>query len=156
MVRALRDEEAARLAPQHGVADIERLAGPTRDGPHGSVGVEAALYRIAQESITNEVRHARGATRVSVDIHAEEGGVRLTVKDDGTAAPLRASWGFGLVGMAERAAISGGKLEAGPRDGAVPLRRSRPLSAIRDPPESLTSEPAIVLIAWNRRCRSGS
>lgn len=126
MVGALRQGEEPDLAPQRGVFDIERLADPT-DRPRVEVAlsgdlnglrpsVDAALYRLAQESITNARRHARHATRVSVSVSGEEHWVRLAVRDDGDSGPgdPRSSSGFGLVGMAERARLLGGTLEAGP------------------------------------------
>jgi len=121
MVGALRQE--ADLAPQRGVGDIHRLAG-AGGGPRVDVElvgdledvrplVGAAIYRIAQESITNAVRHARHATRIDVRVAGERDSVRLTVRDDG-AAGASAGPGYGVVGMTERAALLGGTLEAGP------------------------------------------
>ncbi len=78
--------------------------------------VAAALYRIAQEAVTNAVRHARHATRVVVHVADEGGQVRLTVRDDGEASTTaHTPSGYGLVGMAERASLLGGTLRAGPR-----------------------------------------
>jgi signal transduction histidine kinase len=127
MVGVLREGgEEPDLAPQRGVADIERLARGVGGRPRVGVdlsgdledlgpSVGAAIYRIAQESITNAVRHARRATRVDVSVAGEEDCVRLTVRDDGDASPTGRSWaGYGLVGMAERAMLLGGTLEAGP------------------------------------------
>ena len=127
LVGALRDGEDAELAPQRGVADIERLAHAPGDGPRVDVQlagdlddvrplVDAAIYRIDQESITNAVRHAHHATRIDVRVAGHDDSVRLTVRDDGDAAPSTAvrSSGYGLVGMSERAALLGGMLEAGP------------------------------------------
>jgi signal transduction histidine kinase len=127
LVGALRDGEDADLAPQRGVADIERLAHAAGDGPRVDVQlagdldglrplVGAAIYRIAQESVTNAVRHARHATRIDVRVTGHDDAVRLTVRDDGDAVPSGAgrSPGYGLVGMSERAALLGGTLEAGP------------------------------------------
>lgn len=131
MVGALRDgddgERAASRAPQPGLADLARLARhdarglvvdvELEDGLEGlRTAVQTALFRIAQESITNALRHARGASRATVRVMSRPHGVRLTVEDDGSPAARRGS-GFGLVGMAERAALLGGRLEAGPRDG---------------------------------------
>ena len=76
MVGALRDGDAAELAPQRGVADIERLA-RRRTAAASTVelsgdlddlrpAVGAAVYRLAQESITNALRHARHASRINV------------------------------------------------------------------------------------------
>lgn len=127
MVCALRQGEEPDLAPQRGVADIERLAGRVGDGPcvdvelSGPLGalrpsVEAAIYRLAQESITNAIRHARHATRVDVRVAGDDESVRLTVRDDGDRSPFGATPlpGYGLVGMTERATLLGGTLEAGP------------------------------------------
>jgi signal transduction histidine kinase len=128
MVGALRDGESAELTPQRGVADIARLV--DLPGGDGRVGVElsgdldelrpavqSALYRMAQESLTNAVRHSRRATRIEVRVVGDADCVRLTVSDDGdpASAPAgRSSAGYGLVGMKERAALLGGTFTAGP------------------------------------------
>jgi len=126
MVGALRDREDASLTPLNGVADIERLARTIDGEPRVHVGltgdldelgpaVGAATYRIAQESVTNALRHARNATRIDVLVGAEQDAVRLTVRDDGDqvhASNINA--GYGVIGMTERAALLGGTLDAGP------------------------------------------
>ena len=77
MVRVLRNQEPADYAPQPGVADLERLAGAPTTGPRVEVklsgdlatleaAVDAAVFRIAQEAVTNALRHARNATLVEV------------------------------------------------------------------------------------------
>lgn len=130
MVRALRRDEPpgpAELAPSPTVADIVALAGPVRGGPRvevavdGDVGdlsptVAAAVYRLAQESVTNARRHARHASRIEIRVAADETSVRLRVRDDGDTSALRppAAPGFGLTGMIERARLLGGTCEAGP------------------------------------------
>jgi len=127
MVGALRHGEEPDLAPQRGVADIQRFTTGAGDRPQVDVelsgdvdglrpAVDAALYRLAQESITNALRHARHATRIRVTIRGEDDCVRLTVGDDGDAGAFdaRSSSGFGLIGMAERAKLLGGTLQAGP------------------------------------------
>lgn len=95
--------------------------------------VDAALYRLAQESITNALRHARHATRVVVRAEGDADEVRLTVSDDGdTGLGTGAGTpGFGLVGMTERAHLLGGTLEAGPRPdgGGWTVRAVLPRSA---------------------------
>jgi len=128
MVGSLRQADRATpelLAPR-GVDDIADLAtmDPTgglriefvRSGDldHLQPPVEAALYRVAQESITNAKRHARDATRVRVNVVGELKSVRLIVSDDGERASSSPSGGYGLVGMAERLSLLGGDLEAGP------------------------------------------
>ncbi len=129
MVGVLRDGQEADLTPQPGVADIERLARDAAHGPRIEVqlsgdldelrpSVGAAMYRLAQESITNALRHARHATRIDVCVAGEDDCVRLTVCDDGDPTGAGSSEpGYGLVGMTERAVLLGGSLEAGPGPG---------------------------------------
>lgn len=75
-----------------------------------SVAVEVALYRAAQEAITNVYRHAR-ASRVAISLTYAETGVTLRVRDDGTEeSAVRAEPGVGLALMAERAREIGGAL----------------------------------------------
>ncbi|GGM40474.1 sensor histidine kinase [Dactylosporangium sucinum] len=125
MVAALRDRGAgADLAPPAGVADLERLVrapgGRLRvdlglDGDLEALppAVDAAVYRIVQESVTNAMRHAADATEVVVRVTGEPRRVRITVADDG-ARPGRARDGYGLAGLRERATLLGGELRAGP------------------------------------------
>jgi signal transduction histidine kinase len=91
------------------VVDVEL----TGDIDAVSVPVAAAVYRIAQESVTNAMRHARDATRITVQIADESEQVRLTVRDDGDITTAHASAGYGIVGMTERANLLGGTLRAG-------------------------------------------
>ncbi len=86
-----------------------------RASPPAGPSVEGAIYRLAQESITNAVRHARHATLINVRVTGDKDWVRLTVRDDGDASSTgRSSSGYGLVGMTERARLVGGTFEAGP------------------------------------------
>lgn len=125
MVRVLRQHQLAELTPNPRITDLERLASRSRDGPSVDVklrgdlddlpsAVEVAIYRLAQESVTNALRHARDATRIEVRVNADDTSVRLRVSDDGDAGPLQPTPGYGLVGMRERAALLGGTCEAGP------------------------------------------
>jgi signal transduction histidine kinase len=126
MVGMLRDGKDADLAPQPGVADITRLARDSGEWPRVHVQltgdldemsptVAAATFRLAQESVTNALRHARDATRIDVRVRGDGEVLRLTVVDDGDAvASNRISWGYGIVGMTERATLLGGTLSAGP------------------------------------------
>ncbi|MDQ3589842.1 MAG: GAF domain-containing sensor histidine kinase [Actinomycetota bacterium] len=91
--------------------------------------VEAALYRICQEALTNVARHAE-AGRVGVRLVATPQEVRLSVEDDGRGFDASSVPGdrHGLVGMRERAQMLGGALEVRsiPREGtrvevSVPL-----------------------------------
>lgn len=77
--------------------------------------VDAALYRLGQEALTNALRHARRASYVLVELHREGGSVRLRVSDDGKIQPgATPEPGFGLLGMTERVHLLGGTLGAGP------------------------------------------
>ena len=123
MVAALRDGGAAELTPG-GVADLERVvqvaAGRLRvdlrlDGELDALppAVDAAVYRIVQESVTNAMRHAVDATEVVVHVVGESGAVRVTVRDNGARASRGGRDGYGLAGLRERAALLGGELRAG-------------------------------------------
>ncbi len=127
IVGVLRAGQDTVFAPQPGVAEIEQLATDDRTRPRVEVtlsgefddlspAVGAAVYRLAQESITNARRHARHATQVTVAVTGDADRVRLTVDDDGSAPAGRAPAGYGLVGMAERATLLGGTFHAGPAE----------------------------------------
>jgi two-component system sensor histidine kinase UhpB len=75
-----------------------------------------ALYRAAQEALTNIVRHADART-VSLSLEEQGGLLVLTVEDDGRGLSEGALHGFGLLGMAERARAVGGSLSVGPGKG---------------------------------------
>lgn len=130
MVRVLRNEAPVAYAPQPGVADLERLSGASPAGPRvevtvpGDLGtlptaIDAAVYRIAQEAVTNALRHAWNATLVDVRVAADQSMVSLVVSDDGDlhAAEPAHEPGFGLTGMVERAQLLGGACRAGPGPG---------------------------------------
>ena len=130
-VRADPADPPADSAPQPGVGQLMALseefarAGlPVRLDLEGSPAEDAALgltvYRILQESLTNALRHATGATEVRARVRWTADAVRITVEDD---APRRlgvgdtgADVGRGLLGIRERAALYGGDAQAGPRD----------------------------------------
>jgi signal transduction histidine kinase len=97
--------------------------------------VEAAVYRIVQESLTNAVRHAGPGAQIRVAVQLRGGALNVTVTDDGTAPPTTGSPGYGILGMRERARSVGGTLSAGPRDGGgfvvaavLPLQPSEALA----------------------------
>ena len=125
MVRVLRDDQADAYAPRLGVT---ALTGLVRSDSTPAVevsltgslaglppAVDAAVYRIAQEALTNALRHARNATRVVIEVRAEDDVVRVRVVDDGLpASRAGVEHGFGRLGMTERAHMLGGSLRAGP------------------------------------------
>ncbi|QDO88182.1 sensor histidine kinase [Ornithinimicrobium ciconiae] len=126
IVGVLRATEDTEFAPQPGLAEVEQLATEGQERPCVTVllsgdfedlspAVGAAIYRLAQESITNARRHARHATEVTVAVIGDTDRVRLTIEDDGSShAGGRAPAGYGLVGMQERASLLGGTFHAGP------------------------------------------
>jgi signal transduction histidine kinase len=76
--------------------------------------VQVNIYRVAQEALTNARRHGGPDAAADVRLRYGDDSVELEVANTGrAAAPTRA--GLGIVGMRERAAASGGTLEAGPR-----------------------------------------
>jgi len=95
--------------------------------------VAIAIFRVAQEALTNVVRHA-GASNADVRLDSADGTLTLEVSDDGTgfdvdAARARPTASVGLFGMAERVALVGGTMNLHSRKGAgtrvevrVPLR----------------------------------
>jgi signal transduction histidine kinase len=129
MVRVLRNEAPVDYAPQPGVADLERLSGASPAGPRVEVrisgvaalpaAIDAAVFRIAQEAVTNALRHARNATLVDVRVAGDRSTVSLVVRDDGDPVAVDPAFeaGFGLTGMVERALLLGGACQAGPCPG---------------------------------------
>jgi two-component system sensor histidine kinase UhpB len=85
--------------------------------PSLSPNVELVIYRVAQESLTNAVRHS-GAATATVSLVADAGEVRLSVRDDGSGLPAELPHGTaGIVGMRERALLVGGRLSIESRPG---------------------------------------
>ncbi|MBI5953656.1 MAG: hypothetical protein HY865_18535 [Chloroflexi bacterium] len=79
--------------------------------------IELALYRIAQEGLSNVVRHAK-ASRVTLNINFSEHEIKLEITDDGigfvmpkSPTDFATSGHFGLLGMRERSELIGGRLE---------------------------------------------
>jgi signal transduction histidine kinase len=134
MVGTLRHGDQADLRPQQGIRDLTRLErhggepGPrvvvTMAGELDELrpAVDAACFRLAQEAVTNALRHARQASevRVRVDGAPTTCGSPSSTTDTVAArrqCPAASTPGFGLVGMAERAKLLGGTFDAGPRPG---------------------------------------
>ncbi len=126
MVGVLRRDHRAELAPTPSLADVGRLALHAPGGPRVDVSIDdrldavtpavaTAVFRIAQEAVTNAQRHARGATRITVAVAGDGDHVRLRVVDDGAPVDTRRLGdGYGLRGMAERAELLGGTCSAAP------------------------------------------
>ena len=156
-LRALASEAHERLgvetqldlrADDHAREDGERVAGD----------VETALYRIAQESLTNAVRHGH-ARHVWLRLRRGPGRISLLIRDDGAGfdpAATERGRGLGLPGMRERAHLVGGALRVRARPGAgCVVWAHAPLpspEAIDAPAEALTP-PAMMAPAsrWSLR-----
>jgi signal transduction histidine kinase len=125
----LRDEElpgperlpglAARFAADRGVPCELTVSGPARPLPEEA---RLAVYRVAQEALTNIAKHA-APERVRVSLAYEPEGTRLTVEDFGAVSgtpavsgPRVPGGGYGLTGMRERAELIGGDLTAAATD----------------------------------------
>ena len=151
------DVGAQTLAPQAGVADILELLERTRSaGPRVSYhtsgeptalpqSLQLAIYRIVQESLTNSLKHAGPDTSVQVAVAVGAESLRVSVTDTGSkthrSAPAAASLpGQGLTGVGERAALAGGRAEAGPNNlggwtvtARFPLNQDSPLNTPEEP-----------------------
>jgi len=149
--------DAAALQPQPGLATLRSLvdraatAGlPVELDVQGRPqplppGLDLAAYRVAQEALTNVIKHAgRPTTKVTVCYRPDELVVQVT--DDGrpipAAAPapgedtvsVPAGAGRGLLGLRERVALYGGHLDAGwRREGGWEVRATIPLDSIEVP-----------------------
>ncbi|MBC6494900.1 sensor histidine kinase [Microbacterium sp. 4-7] len=152
MLGVLRTEDqAAELAPQQSIDDIPALVDTIRragvtvglemtgaftDAPQA---VQIAAFRIAQEALSNAVRHASGAAvtvRLQADLHAI--GIRVR-NGRATTPPAHPSGGYGLRGMRERVELLGGSFTAGPTtEGGWEVIASLPL---HERPSSETTAP---------------
>jgi signal transduction histidine kinase len=140
MLGALRADPSAP-AGRSGLADVPALAAQLRRAglrvsvvgleaiPTLPPALDAAAYRIVQESLANALAHA-GAVRASVALVEAEGVLRITVSNEaGTPAAAHLGSGFGLTGMRERAERLGGQLEASRQpDGTFVVEATMPVS----------------------------
>ena len=133
MLTLLRDDAAA--APQDGATyeparglaalgpliETYRSAGlpvltTTSGVPHDlSASADLCAYRIVQEALTNVLKHAAAST-ATVGLRYDDAAVQVVVADDGPGR-CPATGGHGLIGMRERIALIGGRLDAGPAPG---------------------------------------
>ncbi|MGN8050143.1 sensor histidine kinase [Curtobacterium sp. 22159] len=135
LLGALRHEQGSAPTPE--IDDIDRLVGEMRgvgldvrveregDPADLPTTTQLAVYRIVQESLTNAWKHGEPGTPVHAALTYRPDTVEISVvnrrADDGTRGP---GTGHGLVGMRERATMTGGAMTAGPRgdDFAVAVR----------------------------------
>jgi signal transduction histidine kinase len=138
LVRLLRSDDDTDTGPDHAVSSVverARAAGAMVDlivdGAPARLpaGVELAVYRIVQESLTNVLKHAGPAPSATVCLAYRPGSVHLEVTDDGGGIAPSPSEGHGLIGMRERATLYGGTFDAGPTvSGGWRVRAHLPLS----------------------------
>ena len=121
-------EDLATRVRRAGVPVELSVDGPPRALP---AGLDLSAYRIVQEALTNTLKHA-GPARARVGVRYLPDALEIEVADDGTASPSSDSSrvGRGLIGMRERAALYGGRVEAGPgRRGGFEVRAWFPRGA---------------------------
>ena len=115
-----------------GICDVGQDVKLTISGDQRRVpaAVALAVYRVAQESLTNVLKHAPGA-RTTVRIDCMAGAVEVEVVDSGAVLPHQPpahGGGHGLIGMRERVEVFGGHLVTGPRvDGGYGVWARLPL-----------------------------
>lgn len=90
---------------------------------HVPATVGLAVYRIAQEALTNAVKHAPGAP-IALDLRIERGAASLRVESEG---PPGSGMGLGMTSMRERAASVGGTCHAGPGGRGWVVRAELPI-----------------------------
>lgn len=145
VLRAHTDDGTA-IRPQPTAADVADLVGQWReagmdvdltvDAPDGAPelppGVSLTVYRVAQEALTNVMKHA-GPARVEVHLRLRDDHVTVQVSDDGRgpqSSEALPSAAQGLVGMRERVELFGGELRTGPRPGGgFQVRAELPVTA---------------------------
>jgi signal transduction histidine kinase len=128
--------EPADLAPQPGldrldalVEEVRRAGLPVRLRREGEPfplprPVDLSAYRIAQEGLTNALKHAR-ASKAEVTVGYAPGEVQIEVRDDGHGPGASDGLGHGLVGVRERVKIYGGAMTAGPVPGGGFVLKAR-------------------------------
>jgi signal transduction histidine kinase len=135
-LRVLRED--ADREPQPGLASLaEVVEGARAAGMHVDFAVEGAprdlepaldrsAFRIAQEAITNSMRHA-GGVGTALTVRYGDDALEVLVDDDGPGPEPGWTPGHGLAGMRERATLFGGTLDAGPRErGGYRVRATLP------------------------------
>ena len=138
---------------------LERAGGPgvdvrvAADVPALAPDVELVLYRVAQESLTNVLRHA-GARHASVELRLSGDAVILDVRDDGSGFDVGAAGvDGGLRGMRERAVLVGGSLKVVSRPGegtVVRLVVPRPRSGAGATDSANASDSTDVSVSHSR------
>ncbi|WP_216454181.1 sensor histidine kinase [Arcanobacterium phocae] len=123
-------DETSELSPQPVTHDIDGLVTRVKESGYniafiqlGTIyslpaGIGNVLYRICQESVTNTMKHGGPNISIVIKLEWHENEVTLSIIDNGRGASVSNDGkGNGIIGMTERAALFGGKLDAGARPG---------------------------------------
>jgi signal transduction histidine kinase len=116
------------LVEQHRAAGLSvttEISGERRPLPPG---VDRGAYRILQEALTNAARHGNGSAQVEFAYRPDALEVSVANPLPHERSNHGGGGGHGVIGMRERAALLGGSLEAGPRNGRFLLRARLPFS----------------------------
>ncbi len=92
-------------------------------------GPDQAAYRILQESLTNAARHGTGPVAVRIAYGQRQLELTISNATNGNTAGACGTPGYGILGMRERAALLGGSLDAGPREGVFEVTARLPYAA---------------------------
>jgi two-component system sensor histidine kinase UhpB len=96
--------------------------------PELSPDTELVIYRVAQEALTNVVRHS-GSDRATLLLQPEDGHIRLVVRDEGRGLESDQTSGSGIRGMRERAALVGATLDVRNENPGAEVRLTVPLDS---------------------------
>jgi len=118
--------DLVRQAEQAGLTVRSHTLGTARPLP---VAVDMAAYRIAQESLTNAVKHGGGDAQMTIDYQPELLAMTVTNTVRATADEHAETYGAkaGLIGMRERASLLGGTFSAGMADGGFRVQVTLPV-----------------------------
>lgn len=120
-------------------------------------GISLSVYRVAQEALTNARKHGGGGVRADLRVRYLADALELEVSDTGVGASARGGAanataggsGLGHIGMRERVAAVGGRIEIGPRTrggylvrASFPIPLHAPVAAPAAPPSAPTNPPA--------------
>ena len=135
LVKVLRTDSGPGVPP--GLADLDALATVLREagldvalerrGDLDGVdqGLQEAVFRVAQEALTNVLKHS-AASQAAVSVRADAAGLCIDVHDPGPSTHAEHTDGQGLRGMSERLAAYGGAVHAGPDGAGFRVRASVP------------------------------
>jgi signal transduction histidine kinase len=130
--------------PQPSLDDLDGLVGQMRSAglpvravesgvrPQVGSALQIVIYRIAQEALTNALRHGNTEEGAQMALDWEDTTVSLTVTNAIAPKAKDASAGHGLPGMRERAALVGGQLATSGADGVFTVSARLPTGVVRD------------------------